>query len=87
MGARLRRRILRLDDAGGLNDSDPKYHRFDCEYSARTPLDARSICFALGLAFMPVSGGIALSKFEAGPNTSMFPPYFSDAELRPQPRF
>lgn len=87
MGARLRRRILRLDGAGGLNDSDPKYHRFDCEYNARTPLDARSICFALGLVFMLVSGGIALSKFEAGPNASMFPPYFSDAELRPQPKF
>ena len=80
------RRILRLDDTGGLNDSDPRYHRFDCEYSPRTPLDARRIGFMLGLAVMLIGGGIAISNFEAGPNVSMFPPYFSDAELRPEPR-
>ncbi len=47
-------------------------------------LDARSICFALGFAAMMVGGGIAISNFEAGPNVSMFPPYLSEAELRPR---
>ncbi len=77
------RRILQLDDDGSLNDADPRYHRYDCEYNGRTPLDARSICLALGLAVMMVSGGIAISNFEAGTNISMFPPFFSAEELRP----
>ena len=79
------RRILRLDDAGTLNENDPNYHRFDCEYNAKTLLDARSVCFTLGLAVIMVVGGYAISSFEAGANISMFPPFFSDAELRPQP--
>ena len=76
------RRIVELDDAGGLNDGDPRYHRYDCEFSARTPFDARSIFFALGLAVILAGGGVVIFNFEAGPNTSMFPPYFSEAELR-----
>ena len=32
-----------------------------------------------------VGGGMAIANFEADVNTSMFPPYFSDAELQPQP--
>jgi len=80
------RRIIRLDEAGGLNDCDPRYHRYDCEYSVRIPIDARSVCFALGFVALMVGGGMAIANFEAGANTSMFPPYFSDAELRPEPR-
>ncbi|MFB3089075.1 MAG: hypothetical protein ACE10E_12320 [Acidiferrobacterales bacterium] len=78
------RRIMRLDEDGGLDDFDPRYHRYDCEYNVPTPLDARRICFALGLVAMMVGGGVAIANFEAEPNTSMFPPYFSDAELQPQ---
>ena len=79
------RRIIRLDEAGGLNDCDPRYHRYDCEYSVRIPIDARSVCFALGFVALMVGGGMAIANFEADANTSMFPPYFSDAELQPQP--
>ena len=78
------RRILRLYEAGGLDDCDPRYHRYDCEYRGRTPLDARRICFALGLVAMMLGGGVAIANFEAGPNTSIFPPYFSEAELQPK---
>lgn len=77
------RRISQLVDAGELNDGDPRYHRYDSEYSVRSLFDARSICVVLGLAVTMVGGGIAISEFEAGPNTSMFPPYLSDEELRP----
>ena len=76
------RRIIQLDDAGGLNDRDPWYHRFDCEFSVGTPRDARGIYFALGLAVMLLGGGLVISNFQAGPSTSMFPPYLSEAELR-----
>jgi hypothetical protein len=79
------RRIIRLDEAGDLNDGDPRYHRYDCEYSVRTPLDVGRICFVLGFVAMMVGGGLAIANFEADPDTSMFPPYFSDAELQPQP--
>ncbi len=79
------RRIIRLDEAGDLNDGDPRYHRYDCEYSVRTPLDVGRICFVLGFVAMMVGGGLAIANFEADTNTSMFPPYFSDAELQPQP--
>ncbi len=76
------RRIIEIDDADGLNDGDPRYHRYDCEFTVKTQLDARSIFFALGLAVMLAGGGIVISNFEAGPNTSMFPPYLSESELR-----
>ena len=79
------RRIMQLDETGSLNESDPRYHRYDSEYRVRTPLDARRICFALGLAAVMVGGGMAIATFEADPNTSMFPPYLSDAELVPGP--
>lgn len=77
------RQIIQLDDAGGLNDVDPWYHRYDYEYSVRPPRDARGLYFALGLAVMLLGGGIVISKFEAAPNTSMFPPNLSETEPRP----
>ena len=78
------RTILREEQSGRLDYNQRRYHLYDCDYSRRIPIDARSICFALGLAVMMVGGGIVISQFEADPNTSMFPPYFSDAELQPQ---
>lgn len=78
------RNILRKEQAGRLDYNQRRYHRYDCDYAVRMHLDARSICFALGFAAMMVGGGIAISNFEAGPNVSMFPPYLSEADLRPQ---
>ena len=78
------RKIVSEDQSGQLDYNQPRYHRYDCDYGVKTSLDARSICFALGLAAMMIGGGFVISQFEADPNTSMFPPYFSDAELQPQ---
>ena len=82
---RFARRIIRLDDAGGLNGFDPRYHRYDCEYNVPTPLDASRLCFALGLVALMIVGGMAIANFKAGTNTSMFPPFLSEAELQPRP--
>jgi hypothetical protein len=80
-GRHYAREILRQDSLGRLDGQQRGYHRYDCEYRGRTPLDARGICFALGLAAFMVVGGIAISNFEADVSTSMFPPYLSDTEL------
>jgi hypothetical protein len=80
------RKIVREEQSGRLDHRQRRYHRYDCGYSVRTPLDARSICFALGLAAVLIGGGVAIFSFEADPNTSMFPPFLSDKELRPQSR-
>ena len=78
------RRILQEEQSGLLDYNQPHYHQFDCDYNVRTPIDVRSICFALGLLVMIAGGSIAISNFEADPSTSMFPPYLSDTELVPQ---
>ncbi len=79
------RKIVRKEQSGRLDYQQRRYHRYDCDYNVRTPLDMRSICFVLGLAAMMIGGGIAISNFEADPSTSMFPPYLSDKELQPLP--
>ena len=76
------RQILQLDADGGLISSDPRYHRYDSEFGARAKFDARSVWLALGLLVVTVGGGLAIDEFEAGSNTSMFPPFLSDDELR-----
>ncbi len=81
------RNILHEEQLGRLDSNQRRYHRYDCDYRAKTSLDARSICFALGLVAVTVGGGIAISSFEADPNTSMFPPFLSETELRPQSEF
>lgn len=76
------RQILQLDADGGLISSDPRYHRYDSEFGARAIFDARSVWLALGLLVVTVGGGLAIAEFEAAPNTSMFPPFLSDDDLR-----
>jgi hypothetical protein len=83
-GRHYAREILRQESLGELDGQHRGYHRYDSEYSAKTGLDAYSICFALGLAAIMVFGGIAISNFEADAGTSMFPPYLSDSELAPR---
>ena len=78
------RKIIAEEQAGDLDYNQRQYHRFDCDYTAKTPFDARSIAFALGFMAMIIGGGVVISTFEADPGTSMFPPYLSDAELHPQ---
>lgn len=81
------RNIISKEQAGGLDYHQRRYHRYDCEYNVKTPLDVRSICVVLGLAAVMAGGGIVISNFEADPSTSMFPPYLSDAELQPRSKF
>ncbi len=78
------RNILQEERLGRLDGQQRGYHRYDCEYRGRMPLDARSICVALGIAAFMVVGGIAISNFEADASMYAFPPYLSDTDLIPR---
>ncbi len=75
------RRVYELDEAGELDDSDPRYHRYDADYFKALPLGARRLVIAVcGIAFVMVSG-LAVGHLASKDVTSVLPPYFSEQEI------
>ena len=73
------RRILGLDAAGMLDDSDPAYHRYDPDYrTIRLPDGIRRFCAASAMIVFVLGGGIWLSHQTVDPTSQILPPYFSD---------
>ena len=77
------RRIRQMDELDGLNDNDPDYHRYDCEYYKAVPLGARRLMIAVFCLAFVLCGAIFISF--VAPNTvpSVLPPYFNENELTP----
>ncbi|RMD63391.1 MAG: hypothetical protein D6826_05060 [Alphaproteobacteria bacterium] len=78
------RQILARDAAGMLDDSDPAFHRYDCEYYRSLPLGARRLAVAIACIAFVVWGGILVGHFSARSVTSVLPPYFEENELGPR---
>ncbi|MEE8456328.1 MAG: hypothetical protein V3R90_16545, partial [Limibaculum sp.] len=75
------RRVIELDEAGELDDSDPRYHRYDTDYFKAMPLGARRLVFALGCIVFVMGGGLFVGYLAPVKVTSILPPYFSEEEL------
>lgn len=75
------RRVIELDEAGELDDSDPRYHRYDADYFKAMPLGVRRLVFALGCIAFVMGGGLFVGYLAPVKVTSILPPYFSEEEL------
>jgi hypothetical protein len=77
------RRIAHLAELGGLDDHDPAYHRYDCEYYRALPLGLRRLAIAVCCIAFAVFGAIFISTLGGQTSTSILPPYFNEKELTP----
>ena len=77
------RRVIELDEAGELDDSDPRYHRYDADYFKAMPLGVRRLVLALGCIAFVMGGSLFVGYLAPVKVTSILPPYFSEQELAP----
>ncbi len=77
------RRVIELDEAGELDDSDPRYHRYDVDYFRAMPHGARRLVLALCCIAFVMGGSLFAGHLAPATVTSVLPPYFSERELAP----
>lgn len=77
------RRIIVKAELGDLDDGDPAYHRYDCDYYKELPLGMRRLAVAVMCLAFVVCGGLLVGHFAPRTATSVLPPYFNENELRP----
>ena len=78
------RQIIERAEQGALDDWDPDYHRYDCEYYKALPLGARRLTIAVLCIGFVLVGGLLVGRLAALPVTSVLPPYFNEEELAPR---
>jgi hypothetical protein len=72
------RRILQAAELGGVDDQDPRYHRYDDDYGTELPQGVRRFIVAATLVVGVVGGGVITSHYLTEPTSSILPPYFED---------
>lgn len=77
------RRIIVKAELGDLDDADPTYHRYDCDYYRELPLGVRRLAVAVMCLALVVCGGLLVGHFAPSSATSILPPYFNENELKP----
>ncbi len=77
------RRVIELDEAGELDDSDPRYHRHDVDCFRAKPHGARRVVLALCCIAFVMGGSLFAGHLAPATVTSVLPPYFSERELAP----
>ncbi len=77
------RRIVELDRRNRLDDSDPRYHRFDRDYRTAAPHGRRQFALAASMLVVVLVGGIVISDLATDRGTTILPPYFDEKELPP----
>ncbi len=79
------RRILTLDRAGGLNDRDPAYHRYDSDYRSTVPQGVLKFCASVAIVTLFIGGILWVGHMMTdGGGVSVLPPYFEKKELSPK---
>lgn len=77
------RQILRLEDAGRLDENRPQYHLYDSAFDGHVPKGARRLWVITGCIAILFVMVAVLSEYSPGKAVSPFPPFFSEQELRP----
>jgi hypothetical protein len=79
------RRIIVKAELGDLEDHDPAYHRYDCDYYKALPLGARRLMWAVCCLTFVMAAILSVGLIAPVPVTSILPPYFTEKELAPAP--
>lgn len=82
---RYARRIIVKEELNDLDDRDPGYHRYDCDYYKALPLGARRLAWAVCCLTFVMAGILSVGLIAPVPVTSILPPYFTEKELTPAP--
>jgi len=77
------RRILELAARDLLDDGDPAYHRYDCDYYKAEPLGKRRLTLAVASIAFVVAGGLVLGHFAAPHVAGLFPPLIDNESEAP----
>jgi hypothetical protein len=80
------RQILRLDEAGRLDDNDRRYHLYDQDTgSGEAPHGLRKFCIAAGIVTLIFGSGVMGAVMTTGKGATNFPPYVSEKDLAATP--
>ncbi len=77
------RQIVELDRHGRLDDRDPRFHRYDCDYGSLAPRSVHRFALAASMIAVVLLGGVVMGDFATGDGHSILPPYFDENELSP----
>jgi hypothetical protein len=81
---RYARKVVVLDERGDLDDRDPKYHRYDCEYYKALPLGARRLALAVMCIAFVIVGSIAVGHMTPVDVRTVLPPYIDEKHMEPK---
>lgn len=76
------RQILRLEETGRLDSNNNRYHLFDSNYGESVPNGVRRFWVATCCLSALFVVAIAVAEMAPVQTASMFPPYFTDKELK-----
>ena len=75
------RRILEGYERGEVDDSEPKFHRYDHDYHTSVPQGVQRFCVAAAGVFIAVFGSIYIADQVVDEPASLLPPYFEKKDL------
>lgn len=78
------RDIIEKAEQGELDDSQPSFHRYDCDYYRTPPQGGRRFGLAVFWIVMAMAGSLAVVQLAPATNaTSVLPPFFDAEHLEP----
>ncbi len=77
------RQVLQAALRGDIDETDPRYHRYDDAYVTQIPDGLRRFLAAAFVVALVVGGGIGFSVFVGANSAQLLPPYFDEEELKP----
>jgi hypothetical protein len=76
------REVLKAAAQGAIDETDPRFHRYDDDYATPLPTGLRRFLAASFVVVLVIGGGIGFSVFIDSTTTQLLPPYFEEEELR-----
>lgn len=76
------REVLKAAERGVIDETDPRYHRYDDDYATQIPDGVRRFLAASFVVALVIGGGIAFSLYVGANSPQLLPPYFEEEELR-----
>jgi len=80
------RQVLLMEESGGLDESDPTYHRYDADYVTNVPQGLRRFLMVSFCLVAIMTSALAIGSLAKNTTNLDFPPYFNEEELPAAPK-
>lgn len=76
------REVLKAAERGAIDETDPRYHRYDDDYATHIPDGVRRFLAASLVVVLVIGGGIAFSLYVGAKSPQLLPPYFEEEDFQ-----